>query len=230
MTVSDRIHKATKAKCSKASIYQTILRDSGENLGKWQLYMRVGVLALQGAFIEHINIMQQLGVQASLVRLPHELNGLDGFIIPGGESTSISNLMQSFNLIQPLRELAQAGFPILGICAGMICLAKKVYNDTDMETLAVMDMEVRRNAFGRQVDSFETDLLVPALGHEPFAGIFIRAPIIERAGPQVEILAKLANGVAVAARQGKLMATAFHPELTNDLRFHNYFLKITTSH
>ena len=192
--------------------------------------MKVGVLALQGAFIEHINIMQQLGAEASAVRLPHELNSLDGLIIPGGESISILNLMQSFNLIQPLRELAQAGFPILGTCAGMICLAKKVYDDTNMETLAVMDMEVRRNAFGRQVDSFETDLIVPALGQEPFAAIFIRAPIIERAGPQVEILAKLPNGVAVAARQGKLLATAFHPELTSDLRFHGCFLDLATSH
>jgi 5'-phosphate synthase pdxT subunit len=195
-----------------------------------KLGMKVGVLALQGAFIEHIDILQQLGAEALPIRLPHELIGLDGLIIPGGESTSILNLMQSFNLIQPLRELAQAGFPILGTCAGMICLAKKVYNDTDTETLALMDMEVRRNAFGRQVDSFETELLVPALGQEPFAAVFIRAPIIERAGPEVEILAKLPNGVAVAARQGKLLATAFHPELTSDLRFHSYFLKIVTSH
>jgi len=191
--------------------------------------VKIGVLALQGAFIEHINVIQQLGIEASPVRLPDQVNGLDGLIIPGGESTSILNLMQSFNLIQPLRELAQAGFPILGTCAGMICLAKQV-SANKMETLALMDMEVRRNAFGRQVDSFETELPVPALGHEPFPAIFIRAPIIESASPQVEILAKLPNGVAVAARQGKLVATAFHPELTTDLRFHRYFLKIATSH
>ena len=192
--------------------------------------MRIGVVALQGAFIEHISVMQQLGVEASLVRLPSELNGLDGVIIPGGESTSMLNLMHSFNLIQPLRELAQAGFPILGTCAGMICLAKKVSNNSGMETLALMDIEVRRNAFGRQVDSFETELSMPALGSEPFPGIFIRAPIIESLGSQVEVLAKLSNGTAVAARQGKLVATAFHPELSNDLRFHSYFLKIVTSH
>ncbi len=191
--------------------------------------MRIGVLALQGAFIEHISIMQQLGVETSVVRLPSELNGLDGIIIPGGESTSILNLMQSFNLIQPVREFAQAGFPILGTCAGMICLAMKISN-SNMETLAVMDMEVRRNAFGRQVDSFETELPVPALGHEPFPAIFIRAPIIESAGSSVEILARLPNGAAVAAEQGKLVASAFHPELSRDLRFHSYFLKIAASH
>jgi len=194
--------------------------------------MKIGVLALQGAFIEHISVIQQLGVEASPVRLPNELGSLDGLIIPGGESTTILNLMQSFNFIQPLKELAQAGLPILGTCAGMVCLAKKVSNsiNSNMETLAVMDMEVRRNAFGRQIDSFETELPVPALGDEPFAAIFIRAPIIERTGPQVEILAKLSNDIAVAARQGKLVVSAFHPELSHDLRFHRYFLKIVASH
>ena len=191
--------------------------------------MRIGVLALQGAFIEHISILQLLGAKALPVRLPNELNDLDGLIIPGGESTSILNLMQSFNFIQPVREFAQAGFPILGTCAGMICLAMKISN-SNMETLAVMDMEVRRNAFGRQVDSFETELPVPALGHEPFPAIFIRAPIIESAGSLVEILARLPNGTAVAAEQGKLVASAFHPELSRDLRFHSYFLKIAASH
>jgi len=194
--------------------------------------MKIGVLALQGAFIEHISVIQQLGVEASPVRLPNELGSLDGLIIPGGESTTILNLMQSFNLIQPLKELAQAGLPILGTCAGMVCLAKKVSNsiNSNMETLAVMDIEVRRNAFGRQIDSFETELPVPALGDEPFAAIFIRAPIIERTGPRVEILAKLPNDIAVAARQGKLVVSAFHPELSHDLRFHRYFLKIVASH
>jgi len=194
--------------------------------------MKIGVLALQGAFIEHISVIQQLGVEASPVRLPNELGSLDGLIIPGGESTTILNLMQSFNFIQPLKELAQAGLPILGTCAGMVCLAKKVSNsiNSNMETLAVMDIEVRRNAFGRQIDSFETELPVPALGDEPFAAIFIRAPIIERTGPWVEILAKLPNDIAVAARQGKLVVSAFHPELSHDLRFHRYFLKIVASH
>ena len=187
--------------------------------------MKVGVLALQGAFIEHISIIQQLGVEASPVRLPNELGSLNGLIIPGGESTSILRLIQSFDFIQPLREFAQAGFPILGTCAGMICLANKI-SDSNMETLALMDMEVRRNAFGRQVDSFETKLVVPALGRKPLPAIFIRAPVIEKAGQQVEILTKLPNGKAVAAKQGKLVATAFHPELSQDLSFHSYFLKI----
>jgi len=193
--------------------------------------MKIGVLALQGAFIEHINVMQRLGVEASPVRLPHELSSLDGLIIPGGESTSILNLMQSFDLVQPLKELARAGLPILGTCAGMICLSKKVSDsiNTDVETLALMDIEVRRNAFGRQVDSFEAELLIPALGQEPFPAVFIRAPIIDRAAPQVEILAKLPNGAAVAARQGKLVATAFHPELSGDSRFHRYFLDIVAA-
>ncbi len=193
--------------------------------------MRIGVLALQGAFIEHIGVLQQLGAEALPVRLPGELDGLDGLIIPGGESTTMLNLMQSFDLLRPLRELAQAGFPVLGTCAGMICLAKKAYNanNTNMETLALMDIEVRRNAFGRQVDSFEAELLVPALGDKPFPAVFIRAPIVERTGPQVEILARLPNEVVVAARQGKMVATAFHPELTGDVRLHSYFLKIVAS-
>jgi 5'-phosphate synthase pdxT subunit len=194
--------------------------------------MKIGVLALQGAFIEHINVLRQLGVEALAVRLPRDLGSVDGLIIPGGESTTILNLMHGFSLIQPLGELAQDGLPILGTCAGMVCLAKQVSDSTDanLETLALMDVTVRRNAFGRQVDSFEAELLVPALGEEPFPGVFIRAPIIERAEPQVEILAKLPDGTSVAARQDKLVTTAFHPELTSDLRFHQYFLNIVASH
>jgi 5'-phosphate synthase pdxT subunit len=190
--------------------------------------MKIGVLALQGAFIEHISITQQLGGEASPVRLSNELNGLDGLIIPGGESTAILKLMQSFSLIQPMRELAKVGLPILGTCAGMICLAKKV-SDHDMETLAVMDLEVRRNAFGRQIDSFETELPIPVLGDKPFPAVFIRAPLIERAGPEVEVMARLPSGAAVATRQGKLLATSFHPELTSDFRLHSYFLKTVAS-
>lgn len=190
--------------------------------------MKIGVLALQGAFREHIGIMQELGIEALPVRLPSHLDGLDGLIIPGGESTAILKLMESFSLIQPIREMARAGLPIFGTCAGMICLAKKVF-DHDMETLAVMDIVVTRNAFGRQVDSFETELPIPALGEEPFPAIFIRAPFIERAEPRVEIFARLPSGVAVASRQGNLMATAFHPELTRDFRLHSYFLRIVAS-
>jgi len=197
-------------------------------LGKDKLSVKIGVLALQGAFIEHIGILQQLGAEALPVRLPDELDSLDGLIIPGGESTSIMNLMQSFKLTQPLRELAQAGFPILGTCAGMICLAKEVTDD-EMETLAVMDIAVKRNVFGRQVDSFEVELPIPTLGDKSFPAVFIRAPLISKADPQVEILARLPDGTAVAARQGKLVVAAFHPELTNDLRFHDYFLKIVAA-
>lgn len=193
--------------------------------------MKIGVLALQGAFIEHINMLRGLGMEALPIRQSLELNSLDGLIIPGGESTTMLSLMRSYNLSQPLKELAQAGMPIMGTCAGMVCLAKKVSDpvDTEMETLALMDTEVRRNAFGRQVDSFETELTVPTLGVEPFPGIFIRAPIIERADTQVEILAKLADGTSVAARQGKLVVAAFHPELTDDPRLHRYFLEIAAA-
>ena len=191
--------------------------------------MKIGVLALQGAFIEHSTILQGLGIESPLVRLPDELDGLNGLIIPGGESTTVLKLMQSFDFLQPLREFARAGFPVWGTCAGMICLAKKI-SDSNMDTLALMDIVVRRNAFGRQIDSFETELPIPALGDKPFPGIFIRAPIIEEAGPQVEILAELPNGTAIAARQGRLLVSAFHPELSHDLRFHGYFSKIVDSH
>ena len=187
--------------------------------------MRIGVLAAQGAFAEHIVMLRKLTVEALPVRLPSELGKLDGLIIPGGESTSISRLMLDYNLVSEIRNLAQSGLPILGTCAGMILLAKKI-SDSDVEPLGLMDIIVRRNAFGRQKDSFETELTIPMLGRKPFPGIFIRAPIIEQANSKVEILTRLTNGTGVAARQGSLLASAFHPELTNDLRFHQYFLNI----
>ena len=187
--------------------------------------MRIGVLASQGAFVEHIAILRQLEVEALPVRLPQELAGLDGLIIPGGESTSISKLMLSYNLMNEVRNLAQNGLPIFGTCAGMILLASKI-SDLDVEPLGVMDITVGRNAFGRQRESFETELSIPVLGGKPFPGVFIRAPVIERANGKVEILARLADGTGVAARQGKLVASAFHPELTSDFRFHQYFLDI----
>jgi len=190
--------------------------------------MRIGVLALQGAFIEHIEALQRLKVEALPVYLPKELQGLDGLIIPGGESSTISRLMVDFRLMQPMRDLAQAGLPIWGTCAGMILLAREV-SDFRLETLGLMDIRVRRNAFGRQVDSFETEVKMPALGEQPLHAVFIRAPIIEKVNSKVEVLAKLSNGFAVAARQGKLVASAFHPELTDDLRFHRYFLDLVAS-
>ena len=187
--------------------------------------MKIGVLASQGAFAEHIAILNRLEVEAVPVRLPRELAGLDGLIIPGGESTSISRLMLDYNLLDQIRNLANNGLAILGTCAGMILLANQI-SDSGVEPLGVMDITVRRNAFGRQRESFETDLVISVLGEKPFLGVFIRAPIIEQANSGVEILARLADGASVAARQGKLLASAFHPELTDDLRFHQYFLDI----
>ncbi|MBI3121612.1 MAG: pyridoxal 5'-phosphate synthase glutaminase subunit PdxT, partial [candidate division NC10 bacterium] len=157
------------------------------------------------------------------VRLPKELDGLDGLIIPGGESTAILRLMRTSGLLEPLRKLAVGGFPVWGTCAGMILLAKHL-DATGIPALEAMDIGVRRNAFGRQADSFEVDLRIPVLGDPPFHAIFIRAPVIEAVGPEVEVLARLADGTPVAARQGRLLATAFHPELTPDSRFHRFFL------
>ena len=191
--------------------------------------MRIGVLASQGAFVEHIAMLRQLKVEALPVRLLRELDGLDGLVIPGGESTSISKLMRDYDLISGIRNLAKNGLPLFGTCAGMILLASEIL-DSEVEPLKVMDITVRRNAFGRQRDSFETELSIPVLGEKLFPGVFIRAPIIEQANSKVEILARLADGTSVAARQGKLLTSAFHPELTDDLRFHQYFLDIVAGH
>ncbi len=184
---------------------------------------KVGVLALQGAFIEHIRVLGELGAEAFPVRLPGELDGLDGLVIPGGESTTMSRLMLDYHLTDRLRGLARDGLPIMGTCAGMILLAKRVM-DMDVEPLGIMDIDVRRNAFGRQVDSFEIDIEMPAFGETPFHAVFIRAPVIERVGDGVEVLARLPDGTAVAARGGDMICSSFHPELTCDPRFHAYFL------
>jgi len=188
--------------------------------------MKIGVLASQGAFVEHIAVLHQLGVEAVPVRLPRQLGGLDGLIIPGGESTSISKLLLDYNLTNELKNLAKNGLPVFGTCAGMILLANGISDQNNTEPLGLMKIRVRRNAFGRQRESFETELSIPVLGEKPFPGVFIRAPIIEQADSEVEILARLTDGTSVAARQGKLLASAFHPELTDDLRFHQYFLNI----
>ncbi len=187
--------------------------------------MRVGVLASQGAFIEHINALEKLDIVALPVRLPGELKGVDGLILPGGESTTISKLMNAYDLMQKVTALAKGGMPLFGTCAGMIMMAKKISGNS-AASLGLMDITVRRNAFGRQVDSFETELMIPALGKTSFHAVFIRAPIIENCEKDVEVLAKLANGAIVAARQKNMLVTAFHPELTNDLRFHQYFVDI----
>lgn len=184
---------------------------------------RVGVLALQGAFREHSKMLSKIGVEVTEVRLPHQLNSIDGLIIPGGESTTIGKLMVAYKLLEPLRELAGNGLPVFGTCAGMIVLAKDIGRQ-DQPLVGVMDIRVNRNAFGRQVDSFEADLPVPVLGPIPFHTVFIRAPIIESVGTGVEVLATLDDGRIVAAQQDKLLVAAFHPELTLDQRFHRYFL------
>jgi 5'-phosphate synthase pdxT subunit len=194
---------------------------------------RYGVLALQGAFIEHVQMLRSLGVEANEVRLPTQLAGLSGLIIPGGESTTIGKLAAAYNLIEPIRRMALDGVPIWGTCAGMILLAKNIGRYQPL--IGVMDIAVRRNGFGRQVDSFETDLHIPVLDAvgtadeqgRPFRAVFIRGPYIERLGAGVEEIARLPGGVVVAARQANLLGTAFHPELSGDTRFHRYFLAIT---
>ncbi|MFC1981986.1 pyridoxal 5'-phosphate synthase glutaminase subunit PdxT [Chloroflexota bacterium] len=188
--------------------------------------MRIGVLASQGAFVEHIAVLHRLKVEAVPVRLPSQLTGLDGLIIPGGESTSISRLLLDYNLADEIRNLAKDGLPVFGTCAGMILLANEISDQNGTEPLKIMKIRVKRNAFGRQRESFETELSIPALGEKPFPGVFIRAPIIEQSDSEVEILARLADGTSVAVRQDKMLASAFHPELTDDLRFHRYFLDI----
>ncbi len=185
---------------------------------------KVGVLALQGAFVEHVAALRRLGVEAVLVRLPEQLEGLDGLVIPGGESTTISRLMHSYHLVEPIKALAGQGKPIWGTCAGMILMAKQ--NGAGNHTLGLMDVSVKRNAFGRQVDSFEADLPVPALGEKPFRAIFIRAPLIEKVGGDVEVLSRLDDGTIVAARQKNFLVCSFHPELNGDRRFHEYFLRL----
>lgn len=184
---------------------------------------KIGVLALQGAFIEHIQILEALGVQAVEVRKAEHLRDLDGLIIPGGESTTFGKLAAEFDLIEPLRKFCKTGKPVWGTCAGMIFLAKDVGHTQPV--IGLMDVRVKRNAFGRQVDSFETDLNIPVLGKQPFHAIFIRAPLIESVGKNVEVLAKLDDGTIVAARQENMLATSFHPELTNDVRFHRYVIE-----
>jgi len=188
---------------------------------------RIGVLALQGAFAEHITCLRELNAEALAIRLPQELDNLDGLIIPGGESTTIGNLMMPYGFTERLRELQQHGFPIFGTCAGMILMAKSVI-DLDMAIIGTMAIKVRRNAFGRQVDSFETLLSIPVLGEAPFPAVFIRAPVIVDVESEVEILANLLDGTPVAAQQGTLLVSAFHPELTSDLRLHAYFLDIVS--
>ncbi|MFN8523380.1 MAG: pyridoxal 5'-phosphate synthase glutaminase subunit PdxT [Chloroflexota bacterium] len=186
--------------------------------------LEVGVLALQGAFIEHVHALRRLGARAREIRQPADLAGLDGLIVPGGESTTIGKLLVDFKLLEPLRALIDGGLPVYGTCAGAILLARDI-GGLDQPLLAAMDIKVERNAFGRQLQSFEADIAIPALGQPPFRAIFIRAPAIRAVGPAGEILARLADGTIVAARQGRLLVSCFHPELSGDDRYHRLFLE-----
>lgn len=189
---------------------------------------RVGVLALQGAFREHRRILEQLGCDVVEVRKVSDLEGIHGLIIPGGESTTIGKLMGLDEMGEKIKELGAKDLPIFGTCAGMILLSKTII-DSDQYRLSLMDAVVERNAFGRQVASFETDLKVPAMGLEPVRAVFIRAPYLQEVAPNVGILAEY-EGKIVFARQGNLLASAFHPELTSDHRVHQYFLKMIDEH
>ena len=185
---------------------------------------RVGVLAIQGDVAAHARALALAGAEAAEVRVEKDLGGLVALVIPGGESTTIGKLLVSYGLLEPLRDLVQSGFPIYGTCAGTILLAKDI-GGLDQPLLATMDLVVKRNAFGRQLQSFETDLAVAGLPDGPFRAVFIRAPAITSAGPGVDVLATLPDGVIVAARQGNLLVSCFHPELTGDDRFHRAFLE-----
>ena len=192
--------------------------------------MKIGVLTLQGDFAEHLTILRRLSVETAEVRLPRQLDGLDGLIIPGGESTTIGKLADDFGLMEPLREFGKS-HAIWGTCAGAIFLSKDVSRRQPL--LGLMDIKVARNAFGRQVDSFEADLDIAEIKQatgstHPYHAIFIRAPIIEEVRGQAKALSTLDDGRIVAAQEGSLLATSFHPELTNDTRFHRYFLQLAT--
>jgi len=186
---------------------------------------RAGVLGLQGDFREHLETFQRLGTEAVDVRRPEQLDDIDALVIPGGESTTIGKLASHYGFIPKLKERVAQGMSVWGTCAGAIFIARDVPGHPH-PLAELMDISVRRNAFGRQLDSFEADLDVPALGAVPFHAVFIRAPLIESVGPDVEVLSRLEDGKIVAARQGNLLATSFHPELTHDGRFHDYFLTL----
>jgi 5'-phosphate synthase pdxT subunit len=181
--------------------------------------MRIGVLALQGDFREHLDVLRGIGVEAFPVRLPVDLQGLSGLILPGGESTTMRKLIERWGLRGPILDLARQGAPLFGTCAGMILLARDIV-DGDEPVLPLLDVSVKRNAFGRQLDSFEGQMVVPVLGDTPVHGVFIRAPVIERVGGDVEVMATLDDGRVVAVRERNIVATAFHPELAGETRFH----------
>jgi len=181
--------------------------------------MKIGVLALQGAFVEHLRVLDEIGIEGVAVRLPDDLAGVAGLILPGGESTTIRKLIERWGLREPIMGLAARGAPLFGTCAGMILLSRSIV-DGDEPILPLLDVEIKRNAFGRQLESFETDLSVPLLGDAPVHAIFIRAPAVGAVGPGVDVLARLEDGRVVAVRERNVLATAFHPELAGETRFH----------
>lgn len=189
----------------------------------------IGVLALQGDFAEHTAVIRRLGAEAREVRMPDGLEGVDALIIPGGESTTISRLMDRWGLRQPIASLAKSGTPVWGTCAGLILSAKRIVDDP-IAGLGILDVDVQRNAYGSQIDSFETTLAVEAFGDKPMPAVFIRAPIIRRVGPSVKVLARAPDGTPAAVRQGNILGSTFHPELTPDARFHAYLLNLSREH
>jgi 5'-phosphate synthase pdxT subunit len=191
--------------------------------------MRIGVLALQGAFREHMATLGAIGVEGVEVRLPEDLVNVHGLILPGGESTTLRRLIRRWGLAEPILDLARSGAPIFGTCAGMIVLSKEIAGGEE-PVLPLLDVVVGRNAFGRQLDSFETDLEVPILGERPVHAIFIRAPIVEEVGPGVDVLARLEDGRIVAVREENVIATAFHPELAGETRFHRLVATMASEH
>jgi 5'-phosphate synthase pdxT subunit len=191
--------------------------------------MKIGVLALQGAFREHLQTLGAIGVEGVPVRLPADLADVAGLILPGGESTTMRKLIDRWDLRPPILDLAGRGAPIFGTCAGMIVLAREIAGGEE-PILPLLDVSVQRNAFGRQLDSFEADLSVPVLGDQPVHGVFIRAPIIDRAGPDVDVLARLDDGRIVAVRERNIIATAFHPELAGENRFHRLVATMAAEH
>ncbi len=191
--------------------------------------MKIGVLALQGAFREHVDTLHAIGVEAAEVRLPEHLEGVDGLIIPGGESTTMRRLIDRWGLHTPIERLAATGAPLFGTCAGMIVLATEIAGE-EPPIVPLIDVTVERNAFGRQLDSFEAELIVPVLGDTPVHGVFIRAPVIVRTGPGVDVLATLDDGRIVAVRERNVIATAFHPELAGETRFHRLLATMAAEH
>jgi 5'-phosphate synthase pdxT subunit len=191
--------------------------------------MRIGVLALQGAFAEHMRTLHAIGAEGVEVRLPADLEGLSGLILPGGESTTMRKLIDRWGLRAPIMALAETGVPMFGTCAGMIVLAREIVGGEE-PILPLLDVTVQRNAFGRQLESFEADLSVPVLGDQPVHGVFIRAPIVDRTGPDVGILATLDDGRIVAVRERNVIATAFHPELAGETRFHRLVATMAAEH